>query len=108
MTVEEKADELAIAGLRNKIATVSKLTYSASFGRKLGLDIAAALQAELQLCRDTDDKTDEYSWMHRTCSTIGFEVPYALNRCCSETDFREPCAQHHCCSGISCGELCAP
>ena len=65
-TDKEKADDLAIGGMRNTAASVRKLTYSAAFNLKLGDIIRAKLTGE----RDTHTDYDQ-CWISRTCSIIG-------------------------------------
>ena len=57
-TEKEKADHIAIAGLRNSAATLTRLTYSAQFGLALGVKLRAILR-------------EHPDWITDTCKVIG-------------------------------------
>ena len=57
-TAKEKADHIAIGGLRNSAATLTRLTYSAQFGLALGAKLRAVL-------------LDHPDWITDTCKVIG-------------------------------------
>ena len=63
-TDKEAADELAIGGLRDAAASVSRLTQTAEFGLKLGGEIMAALRTQ-------HEASTTKSWIDATCDTIG-------------------------------------
>ena len=68
-TEKEIADDLAIGGLRNTAETVSRLSYSAEFGIKLGSDMQAALRSEMDEHRAKGTLQD--SWVYQACKIIG-------------------------------------
>ena len=68
-TDKEIADDMAIGGLRNTAASVSRLTYSASFGLKLGQEIQTGLRADMEAHRTKG--TLEQSWVCLSCKVVG-------------------------------------
>jgi len=68
-TDKEIADDMAIGGLRNAAASVSRLTYSASFSLKLGQSIQDVLRADLEAHRPVD--TLDQSWVYMSCKVVG-------------------------------------
>ena len=63
-TTKEEADDLAIGGLRDTAASVARLSNTAAFGRKLGMNIMDALRSQHKSCPKT-------SWIDATCGIIG-------------------------------------
>ena len=69
LTAKEAADALAIGGLRNTAESVSRLTYSAKFGRGLGVQLHTLLLDDMKAHRDKP----EDSWSTRTVVSIGIK-----------------------------------
>jgi len=63
-TEKEAADEIAIGGLRDTAASVSRLTATAEFGRPIGVEIMDALRTQ-------HSSNPASSWIDATCATIG-------------------------------------